>query len=506
MKTPFALFVVAALLFSLAPAKSELWLPSIFGDHMVLQAGQPVTIWGRAAPGETVTVEILGANGAVLARESAQAGADRRWNIKLPPLDPGQNVSLKVFTGSGSQRDFKDVLTGEVWLLSGQSNMRWALEKSLNGDKEVAAALHPELRLFLTDVNPQSHPKDDLPGSWAVCSPESAANFSGPGYFFGRDLMRTLDRPVGLICSAVGGTPIHPWIALAELDANPLTKHLEEDRLAYFAQPPEKRKRARGTWIYGAKGQFAPGWLYNGMIHPLIPLAIKGVAWCQGESNSRPSQWGGPDLYHTTFPMLIESWRRAWGQEDMPFLYVELASFMAPQTTPVDAEAEFNWAWIREAQASALALSKVFMIPAIDLGEADEIHYANKQEVGRRLSLTALAEVYQLADRPGTSPRYRAHEIEGDKMRIFFDDAAGLKTRDGENPRTFAIRGSNTDWLWAEATIEGDSILVWHPEIKNPLAVRHAWAGNPAPNVVNQANLPLSSFRTDRDNPKTPQP
>jgi len=473
-------------------------MEAIFGDHMVLQCDKPIRVWGRDKPGNTVTVCLSDHSGAILSKATAMTSPDGRWDVLLEPVEGGRKTELRITTDAGEEKTFTDVLIGEVWLLSGQSNMRWSLKKSQDGQREVQEADHPRLRLFLIDPTPRAEPQVAVAGHWQVCTPESAASFSGPGYFFGRELMATLDRPVGLICATVGGTPIHPWIPLAALNADPQTAHYEADRRAYFAQPPEKRKKARGTSIYGAKGQFAPGWLFNGMIHPLIPLTMRGVAWCQGEANSRPHQWGGPSLYRTLFPMLIQSWRGQWKGDRLPFLYVELANHLAAQSGPVDEGVKINWADIREAQAEALALPSVFMVPAIDLGLAEEIHYPNKKAVGRRLAQAALGALYGLGEPPYLAPRLESHTVEGAKIRLRFSDAAGLRTTDGKSPATFAIKGNGKGWMWAEAAIEADEIVVWHPEISQPEAVRHAWASNPSVNVVNKANLPLSSFRIDK--------
>jgi len=478
-------------------------LPNIFGDHMVVQAEKPIAVWGRGNPGESVTVEIVGEDGKVVSTAApVTVQADKRWSVELPSVAAGLTVSMRVTGSESGEKIQNDVLTGEVWLLSGQSNMRWSLQKSKDGAKEVAAANHPTLRLFLTDVNSKPTPQGDLPGKWEVCTPETAANFSGPGYFFGRDLMQALDRPVGLICSAVGGTPIRCWTPRAAMDGNPATAHIGKDYQDYVAGASDKANAPRRK-TYGEKNEYAPSFLFNGMIAPLMPLTIRGVAWCQGERNSQAIEGlflDGPDVYAVNFPLMITSWREKWGQGDFPFLYVEMANFMKPVRDPVEEDGVNvrNWAYIREAQAAAIRLPDVYGISAIDLGEADEIHYANKQEVGRRLALAALGGVYEKAKTPFLSPRYESHAMEGNKVRIRFADADGLTTRDGLPPATFAIKGEKGEWVLAEASIDGRDILVRHPDTSKPVAVRHAWASNPAPNVINGAGLPLSTFRTDR--------
>jgi sialate O-acetylesterase len=232
------------------------------------------------------------------------------------------------------------------------------------------------------------------------------------------------------------------------------------------------------------------------MIYPLLPYAIRGVIWYQGESNDRLVAWGGPDLYRILFPMLVSSWRDAWGQ-DFPFLYVELANFKEPQTEPVEEE---SWANIREAQSTALSLSHTYTVPAIDVGEAGNIHFGDKQTVGARLAMAALGQVYHRLDTSGLSPRYASYFVEGNTIRLTFDNvSSALHTDDGQPPRCFAIRGEGGEWLWGQAQITGKEILVSHPNVTPPVAVRYAWASNPDVNVYDAANLPLMPFRTDKD-------
>ncbi len=498
MNKKIALSVILGFAALTATARANIWLPNIFGDHMVLQAEKPVAIWGKASPGETVTVDVLDADGTVISSANVDAKPDKTWSVLLPAVPAERTVTVRLTGSESGEKTLSDVLIGEVWLLSGQSNMRWTVAKSEDADQEIAAADHPQLRLFTVKQNPAGAPLGNLNGEWQVCTPESVGDFSGAGYFFGRDLQKALDQPVGLILSAVGGTPIQAWIPRDAMDANPETAHIQTDYDAYFALPPAKREKARGTWIYGAKSEKGPGFLYNGMIHPLIPFTLRGIAWCQGEANDREDKWDGPSLYHTLFPMLITDWRERWGEGDLPFIYVELANFMASPKDPVDSGALINWAFIREAQASALTLPNVFAVSAIDVGEADDIHYKDKQTVGQRLALAALGQVYEQAESPTLSPRYESHTIEGNKIRLKFANAeGGLTTDDGQSPSAFAIRGEDGEWKWAQTEIDGGDILVWHDEIPAPTAVRHAWASNPDVNVYNEAKLPLMSFRTD---------
>lgn len=488
-------FVMLMSLLCAGISNAAIWLPAIFDDHMVVQAAKPIHIWGKATVGERVHIEVVDAAGTVLSAGEATTAADKKWMALLPAVVSQQPVIIRFSSSDSDTRVLNDVLIGEVWLLSGQSNMRWTVARSKDAEKEIAEAEHPEIRLFITELGAARVPLDNLRGKWTVCSPATVGDFSGVGYYFGRDLQRALDQPVGLILSAVGGTPIHAWIPLDPLNAEPSTQCFDQKYKAFFALPPAQRPKARETRLYGAKLEKGPARLYHGMIHPLVPVSLRGILWYQGETNAQV--WGGPDLYRTLFPMLIQSWRENFGQVNLPFIYVELANYKDRQMSPVDAEAELNWANIREAQASALALSNVYSVCAIDIGEAESIHPLDKQSVGQRLALAALGQVYSKAASPSLSPRYIRHALEGHKMRLTFSGAAGLQTDDGQPPRAFAIKGREGTWKWAETVLDGNDILTWHPEIPEPVAVRHAWANNPDVNVYNKAHLPLMPFRTD---------
>ncbi len=493
----YAVCLASALFWS--EMNAAIRLPDILGDHMVVQAGVPIKLWGKAKAGESVQAKLLDEGEKLLDSQEVKASSRGAWELSLKEQPLGRRFSIELTGGGGEPVELKDVLAGEVWLCSGQSNMRWTVAKSKDAKEEIAAANYPEIRLFQVAQRPAARPQSTLKGKWVRCSPETVANFSAAGYYFGRYLYEELNRPVGLIDSTWGGTPIQAWIPLDAMEANPKAAHVEKDYKTYFAQPPEKRKKARGTWIYGAKSQKGPARLYNGMIEPLTKLPIRGVVWCQGEANDREGKWGGPSLYRTLFPMLIESWRKKWG-EDFPFFYVELANHSTPPEDPIDSTQKVNWAYIREAQASALSLPLVFAISAIDVGEADEIHYANKQAVGNRLGKAVLGHVYQKAEVPYLSPRFISSTVQEGKARLQFQHTeGGLKTDDGRPPQGFAIQAENNSWKWAQAKIEGDEIIVWHPDIKKPLAVRYAWASNPDVNVYNQAGLPLMPFRTDEE-------
>lgn len=467
--------------------EAEIKLPSIFGDHMVLQGGAPLPFWGQGEPGQKIRVSIRGDEGKVLASKEAVVDASGQWRLELPSLQQGAACEVHIVCADGSEVLFGDVLIGEVWLCSGQSNMAWDVSQSENGEAAVAAANHPEIRLFQVSRAVKDAPQVDLEGSWEICRPEAVADFSAVAYYFGRELRREQDVPVGLIGSYWGGTPAQAWTPREPQAGDPATRTQIDKYKAYTALSAETRKNPEA---YGKFGQKGPGCLYNGMIHPLIPYAIRGAIWYQGESNA-----SDPRGYKTLFPMMIQAWREHWGQGEFPFLYVELANYQKAQVDPV----EEGWASIREAQGSALSLPAAYAVTAIDIGAADTVHPLDKESVGRRLALAALGRVYG-RDGLCLSPRYAGHVVEGQKIRISFSDAeGGLHTDDGQAPHPFAIQGSDGAWHWADAAIDGETILVWNDEVPHPSAVRYAWATNPDVNVYSQAGLPLMPFRTDPD-------
>jgi sialate O-acetylesterase len=468
---------------------------------MVLQANQPVTFAGKANAGSEVVVSIKDMTKEVIASGKVKVGNDGKWELETGAIDPGLSLSVDVDDGSGERVEFVNVLSGEVWLCTGQSNMRWPVRNANDAESEIKAANYPELRLFSVKRDAASLPLEDLTGEWLVCTPETVAGFSASGYYFGRDLHQALQQPIGLILSATGGTPVQAWIPKEPMAANPDSAVLFDELKAYTDIPREQRaKDGRGNWIYGAKFEKAPARSYNAMIHPLIPYSFKGAIWYQGEANDREGKWGGPSLYKTTFPMLVEFWRAEW-KNDFPFIYVELANFMAPQQSPVDEEAAVNWSYIREAQASVLELPNTYFATAIDVGDATTIHPGNKQAVGARLALAALGGVYAAEEAPCLSPRYTGeYSIQDGEIHVQFENAeGGLHTDDGKLPSAFAIRGESGPWYWAECEIDGDEIIAWHSAVSAPVALRYAWANNPDVNVYNQADLPLMPFRTDKD-------
>ena len=635
--------------------RAEVRLPAIIGDNMVLQQGVKVRIWGNAKPGEQVVV--------TFAKKSANTVADAqgRWQVWISPLKASGPSELIV--KGDNVLTIKNVLVGEVWLCSGQSNMEWPLINTVGGAETVAQANHPEIRLFRVEHQTSGKPLSDVEGHWAVTTPEDAANFSAVGYFFGRELYQHLKVPIGLINSSWGGTPAEAWTShdalvsspelkpildkyQSSLNALPQTKEAYARALAQweeknlyldagnkgealgYADPaastagwakmdlPKQFETAgllidgavwfrkevdlpatwsgkdlvlqltpiddhdityfngtkigatgretpnsymvprkyvvpgslvkagrnviavrvfdsageggfsrggamsigptengdteaislRGVWDYrvelalepkhpdwgtrpeavGVSNQNNPSVLYNAMIAPLVPFAIRGVIWYQGESNA-----GRAYQYRTLFPLMIRNWRSAWGH-DFPFYFVQLANWHASKAEPD----ESDWAELREAQTMTLREPQTGMAVTIDIGDENDIHPRNKLDVGRRLAAWALAGTYDQKVIP-SGPLFNSFKIEGDQVRIRFKHGARLKTRDGGPLKGFAIAGEDRNFVWADARIEGDTVIVSSPMVSKPVAVRYGWADNPIANLYNKAGLPASPFRTD---------
>ena len=628
-----------------AAAETAFRVAPLFGDHMVLQRDVPLPVWGRAEPGARVTVT---------ARDqtvAATADPDGRWTTELAPLTVGDPLVVTVSSGNSTVR-FTDVLVGEVWLCSGQSNMAWRVQGSDHAAAEIAAADHPQIRLITLPRVNEPAPRTDLDGvAWQICSPETIGPFSAVGYYFGRDLNEKLDVPVGLINSNYGGTPIEAWTSAAALKLNPdFTARVET--IEAFGSDPQAVAETReeisawqagrtqaladtsddwktpdlddhdwgilnvpGDWesqgypgldgimwyrrtfdvpkaqagkkatlrfgkvdhkalayldgteltgknrtrrehrfevpagvlsagphalavrvsdtsgpggLLGKPGDtnltFADGtalplageWkahpsemtaelsvpehlaffdrkqptgLYNTMINPLIPFAMRGVIWYQGESNV-----GRAKQYRDLFPRMINDWRSRWGNP-LSFYWVQLANYKAVADEPGPSD----WAELREAQNLTLSVPRTGQAVIIELGEANDIHPTNKQDVGSRLARIALANDYG-QDLEYAGPTLASMQIEGNVARLSFDHAEGLAARDGGPLQRFEIAGKDKVFVWADAKIDGTDVLVHHSAVPHPVAVRYAWSDNPeGANLVNAADLPASPFRTDVD-------
>lgn len=510
------------LLLIALPTIADVKLPALIGDNMVLQQHAKVPIWGTADPGEPVTVtlrsvpQVAATSGKpVTVTSSAQwvnttANNDGRWMVSLDSLDAGGPFEMTI-AGRNNTLTLRNVLVGEVWVCSGQSNMQWPVKASADAEREIAAADYPMIRLFSVKQIVAEGPLPDTEGSWGTCSSQTVGDFSAVGYFFGRESHKTLGVPVGLIHSSWGGTPAEAWTSRPALESEPefkpilerwerllakysQVKKMYEDELAQW-QPAAERAKAEGK-PKPAKPMQPPGpdhphrasGLYNGMIAPLIPYAIQGVIWYQGESNADRSY-----QYRKLFPAMIQDWRGAWKHGDFPFLFVQLANWREIQPEPV----ESAWAELREAQLMTLTLPKTAMAVAIDIGDAADIHPKNKQEVGRRLALAAQSIAYG-KEVVYSGPIYASMTTEGDKLRLLFTQVAdGLMAKGDEPLKGFAIAGQDHKFVWADARIDGDTVVVWSDQVPHPVAVRYAWADNPVCNLYNKAGLPASPFRTD---------
>jgi len=649
-----------AVIMLLSPAlQAELRIAGIFSDHMVLQRDQNLPVWGWASPWAKITFSLAGQAGETTADETGF------WKTQLDPVPAGGPFELVI--GSGEQKiTIHDVLIGDVWLCSGQSNMDWPLERSLDGENEVAGANHENIRLFKVKRSATPEPRTDLEDEkWMPCTPENARGITAVGYFFGRALNREVGIPVGILQSAWGGTRAEAWTEFSFLEREPELQILvdqynegkkltleqrqviidrweswrkankykdpgtrmellgwadleyddsewpqmelpglwegqgldldgavwfrkrieipevwagkelifqagfiddfdisffngakigetsaENRRSAYEARTyriPAKLVKAggmnilavrvfdnyrrggiggeendlyvetvqeeqperivlAGQWKYqiehrlypvsdaGPAEPVFPGWrhavsnLYNGMIAPLVPFALRGVIWYQGESNA-----DRPEQYKVLFPAMIRSWRHAWDNDGLPFYWVQLANYKKPQTAPF----EGGWAYIREAQTSALTLENTGMAVITDVGDAGDIHPRDKQTVGHRLALIALANTYG-RDIEFSGPFFRSAEKGAGQVRLYFDHCEnGLKTSDGSSLTGFGIRDEQGNWYWAEARIDGETVIVYHDEVKNPAGVCYNWAYNPVGNLINSAGLPANSFRID---------
>jgi len=640
-----AICVLVLTCISSSPLVADPLLPGIFCDHMVLQQQRDVPIWGWAEPGEKIAVT-LGST-----TRQAVASSDGRWKVTLPPMKAGGPFLVTV---RGKKAILlKDVMFGEVWLLSGQSNMTFALSGAEGAAAEIPAANYPQIRLFTVPQKSSVVPQQNVSSSWKICTPETVKEFSAVGYFFGRELFRKLGVPIGLIHSSWPGTAAEDWStaqslrndpALAPilgswpgasgeskaLVAHPAAFDIEFDDFELVKQPADSpkpetfdnfddgssRNRLNGYWTYewqsapnsvfqlvqpgrggsgyaarlsgqieasdnamlrtsysaaGApadmsayagirfyfrgKGYFrirslqptitdwddyaseswhaSPDWrpvtiwfkdlkqegwgvatpftpqslsgfaiqivqapgverppssLFNGMVAPLIPYAIRGVAWYQGEGNAERAH-----QYRRLLPALIEGWRTAWAQGNFPFLIVQLPNYGSRQDQP----GESDWAELREAQLMALRLPDTGLAVTIDLGEADNVHPHRKAEVAQRLALWALGTTYGESI-VYSGPLYDSMKLEGSRIRIRFKHAgSGLEARGGEL-RGFAIAGADKRFHWANADIDGDTVVVSSPEVAAPVAVRYAWAGSPDCNLYNKEGLPASPFRTDK--------
>ena len=500
---------------------ADVSLPAVFSKGMVLQRGVNVPVWGWATAGEEVSVT-LGAQ-----VKTAKADDKGNWSVSLDPMLANEKPEELVVAGK-NKLSVADVLVGEVWLCSGQSNMQMTVSEAKDAEAETAAAKFPQIRMFNVERIRSNDPQKDTKGSWMVCDPTTVGKFSAAGYFFGRKLHQELAVPVGLINSSWGGTRAEAWTSREALEQLPSAARLLREwaaqakafdagkakaefdkREAAWKEAVKKVNDANAKLAAGAPKApvppaprpaddpnttpHRPSVLYNQMIAPLIPFAIKGAIWYQGESNQRRAV-----QYQELLPTLINDWRARW-QSEFSFYIVQLAGFGNGHPPAKDAGAPDAWAELQEAQMlTALTLPHCGVAVANDIGDQGNIHPKNKQEVGRRLALWALAKDYGKADVEPSGPLYLSSKVDGKKVRIRFSHAKGLKSRDGGELRTFQIAGRDQVWHWASAKIEGNEVVVWSDKVPQPVGVRYAWAAwSQEANLVNGAGLPASCFRTD---------
>lgn len=495
------------VLFSPAALHADVTLPAIFSDHMVLQQKQPIRVWGWGAKGEAVEVSLAGNS---VKTEVNDAG---KWEVKLPQLDASQKP-LKLVVKGNNTLEFNDVLIGEVWLCSGQSNMEWSVAASSNAGAEIAAAKYPLIRHIKVPLVQSNVPLDNFNGSWQVCSPETAAGFTACGYFMARKLHQELNIPIGLVNSSWGGTRVEPWTPPVGFQRVPALQDIYQSVVGRTPGSPayvsrlEKYIADLEQWTVTAKGKLKakevitpspsypaelapftsnqdPTMLYNGMIHSVVGYGIRGAIWYQGESNHAEGM-----LYLEKKKALIGGWRELWGQE-FPFYYVQIAPYHYGSEDP-SILAKF---W--EAQAAVQSIPKTGMVVTNDIATVNDIHPPNKQDVGLRLALLALKNDYGKSDLVANSPEVlKIETVKNELVLHFKNSGGGLKTRDGKAPTHFEVVGVGSKGFQpAVARIDGDKVVLTSDKVKEPVAFRYAWDKLAEPNLCGGTGLPVGACR-----------
>jgi sialate O-acetylesterase len=525
LRSASALVLTISLALSLT-ACARLHLPAVFSDNMILQRDRADPVWGWDAPGAHVSVSIAGQT------KTATADANGKWIVQLDPM-PATATPLTMTVKGSDTIEIKNILVGEVWMCSGQSNMLFKITDAWNAEVETAAMRHPDIRLITVPNIGSQAPLDDFKGAWTPCTPESAKEFSAVGLFYGRYLHQALGVPVGLINNSWGGASIQSWMKREDIDGDPeleeisgtagksewkatagrSLKKYEEDLVEYHAElaawheelqknpdadlkrphrPPDPREFM--------SGQQRPGNIFNGVLHPTLGYGMKGVLWYQGEANTR-NAW----LYRKLFPKLITGWRTAWNDDTLRFYWVQLPNYGERKDEP---ETDAAWAELRESQTKTLALPRTGQCVTIDIGEGNDLHPKNKLDIAARLARWALANDYGFS-MPYRSPEFKAMSIAGNKASITFSfPGSGLCTERSDDVRGFTICGADKAWKNAKARIIDDSagvVEVSNDAIQQPVAVRYAWADNPDCNLYTKDGLPVTPFRTD-DFPLSTQP
>jgi sialate O-acetylesterase len=501
MPIRLTVILVCWISFPALAASAQVKPSALFSDHMVLEQGMAVPVWGTASPGETITVTINGQT------QSTTAAPDGKWMVHLRSLSAGGPYEMEI--AGRNTVVLHDVLVGEVWLAAGASNMAFTVSHKaeffagmLDEDKVIAAANYPQIRMFTEGVVKAYAPQDEAIGSWKVCSPQTVGAFSAIGYVFARELEERLHVPVGIVTMAFGSSTAASWLPRQALADDPQLQPMlgRFDSLeAFFKAHPHatvgqappapltldgRPEPPSGIFRDPAEDQHQPTVLFNGMMHPVAPYAIRGVLWYQGESIVGGR--AGVELYPHLMETLVKTWRMLWGEGDLPFYAVQLAPLESISNNPV----------VREQQAKILALPNTGLAITIDVGDPSNVHPKNKEPVGQRLALIALAKAYgEKVEYSG--PVYASMKIEGHSIRIRFTHAGALVAKNGPLAG-FAIAGPDQHFVPAQAKIEGDSVIVHSDSVPMPVAVRYAWADDPAgANLYNAAGLPAAPFRTD---------
>jgi len=490
------LLLTAVVVLQGTSALAEVKLPAVIASHMVVQRDRPVHVWGNAAPDEAISVSFRGETRATTADSLG------RWSVNLSPGAAGGPFEMGI-RGENTIA-LTDILVGDVWLASGQSNMEFALKDAANAQVELAAANRPRIRLFHVKRAYSDYPLEDVSAEpWVACSPESVTDFSAVAYFFGKDIQEHENVPIGLIEASWGGTPAEAWTSLGALSANasfmPLLAAYSKMTDKESAWSTERARQQHEIEVAKAAGKepphfpwhpelksWAPASDYNGMIAPLTRFPIRGVIWYQGESNTDPAR---APLYESLLRTLIQDWRQQWGEGDSPFLIVQLANFKT--------ESEGMWPEVRDAQRRALALRNTGMAVTIDMGDPVNIHPTNKQDVGHRLALAARAIIYgEKVEYSG--PLYRQATREDHTLRIWFDHATDGLVAEGPVLKGFEIAGADHKFVPADAYVDGQTVVASNSQVPSPEYVRYDWDSSPEGNLYNDDGLPASPFESQR--------
>ncbi|MDF1861074.1 MAG: hypothetical protein P1U87_12730 [Verrucomicrobiales bacterium] len=510
------LLLSLSLLVSASGLAETLALPHFFSDHMVLQRGAEAGIWGKADPGAEVTIAFKGKT------TTAKADAEGNWRTAIETGKADAEGARLTASSGGTTVTIHDVLVGEVWFASGQSNMVFTMERVPDYAELIQKSNHPLIRMFNAPMVTAVEPQDDIEGEWSAASPETIPGYSAVAFFFARKLQTELGIPVGVIKSAWGGKPVetftsrdalntlHGTKAMVEALISADTSYDPDKAMAFYETRMEQWEAAVAAWKAKPAAERGrnprkpslpkrplntegkPGVLFDSMIHPFIGYTMRGAIWYQGEGNAK----AGAVPYDQTLPLLINDWRERW-DDDFSFYFVQLANFREPSTEPGDND---PWPLLQDRMRLILDTTPGTGMAIInDVGEAKDIHPKNKHDVGERLALWALAKDYG-QDITYSGPLFRSSEAADNAIRVTFDEVgSGLKSRDGGDLKRFEIAGQDKVWHWADATIDGpDSVLVSSSEVNNPVAARLAWAANPeGSNLINSEGLPASVFRTD---------